>query len=340
MSWIGAVDQGTTSTRFFVFDEKGKVVASARRPITLNTPRSGWVEQDPVELVDSVISCIDETCSDIDKRYGESAKKKIKAVGMANQRETVVAWDVVTGKPLHPAIVWMDSRNHEEIKRLAKTKEAVQIRRLSGLPISTYFSAGKMKWLLENVKLVQDAQRNGTLLFGTIDSWILYNLLKDRPHVTDVTNAHRTALVDLKSLKWNKTLAALQGLDLSTLPQIHPSTHTFGYFEKTKLAKVPVTAVLGDQHAALLGHGCLDPGQTKNTYGTGCFMLCNVGPKPVHTDDGLISTVAFQLGKNPSYALEASIASAASSFEWLKNKIGILSDTKAIGTVFGADFLL
>ncbi|PJF17716.1 hypothetical protein PSACC_02481 [Paramicrosporidium saccamoebae] len=326
-NWIGAVDQGTTSTRFFVFDEQGQVVASAQQAITLKSPSPGWIEHDPEELVESVKSCIETACRDIWNKHNVNAKDRIKAIGITNQRETTIAWSQRTGRALHPALVWMDTRNRADIKSLTAHST---VKELSGLPYSTYFSAGKMKWLIENVSDVKQAFQSDELRFGTVDSWLLrvWN-----PHVSDVTNAHRTSLLNLQSLQWDQELLDCYKLPPSVsscLPSVKPSVADFGVLGDTCLQGVPVSAALGDQHAALLGRGCTEVGQVKNTYGTGCFLLCNVGTKPILTDDGLVSTVAYHLGASPVYALEAPIASAGSSIEWLKSKLGMLVDSKEI----------
>lgn len=263
----------------------------------------------------------------------------IKAVGITNQRETTVVWDSETGKSLHNAIVWLDTRTRDLVDTLIEstpTKSKDYFQRTCGLPFSTYFSAVKLKWLLENVPEVADASERGTLRFGTIDSWLLYNLTggcsNNGVHMTDVTNASRTMLMNLKTLQWDKSICSFFGIQSSCLPQIKSSAQVYGYIDSGALKGVAISGCLGDQQAALVGHRCFQPGEAKNTYGTGCFMLYNTGTTPIPSHSGLLTTVGYQLGPNSPvhYALEGSIAIAGAAVKWLRDNMGLISDSAEI----------
>lgn len=347
--WFGAIDQGTTSTRFLIFDHAGQVVASAQHPVRLNSPRPGWVEQDPEELIASVERVISDADQLVRERWGVGLARKLRAVGLTNQRETTVAWDAETSQTYGPAIVWMDTRTEEAMQAMGRDEQRARLhRQRTGLPPSPYFSGSKMQWMMKNrPRLMAAAADHGKgVKFGTVDSWILWNLLGGRrgrksdaiaTHVSDVTNACRTALLDLEQLSWSEEMLALYGVARETLPQIKASVAHYGAIQGTAIAGVAITAVLGDQHAALLGHGCVERGQVKGTFGTGCFILGNTGHEIIRAppEAGLLTTVAFQLGEDqrPHYALEAPISCGGSTLEWLSKQLEILEDPRAIDTL-------
>lgn len=325
---ICAIDQGTSSSRviaFHCFD--WSVICKHQVEFASIYPEEGWCEQDPLLLLNTVKQCLKEVAKGIVK-HGFKLDQVV-GMGITNQRETTVAWDRETGKALHNAIVWFDARTKTIVDQIIQKSEGGQnvIKERCGLPISTYFSAGKMKWLMDNVAEVKAASDNGNLMFGTVDSWLLWHLTGKKSHVTDVTNASRTMLMDIKSLRWDPNLCALFDLKMSSLPTIKSSAETYGFlqFEGCPFKKVPISGCLGDQQAALVGQKCFKAGMAKSTYGTGCFMLYNVGPEVIFSNEGLLSTVAYQFGNNspPTYALEGSIATTGSAITWLKN-IGLI----------------
>lgn len=325
MSYVGAIDQGTSSTRFILFDKNGAKVASAQTEITNHYPQAGWVEHDPLELLSSVHACIERVMKD----YPASS---VKSIGITNQRETSLVWDKTTGKPLFNAIVWLDTRTRTVVEKLvAQCGSADHYRALVGLPISTYFSGLKLKWLMENVPAVQQAVSKGTALFGTVDSWLLWNLtggVKGGQHITSVCNASRTFLMNINSLQWSPEVCRDLGIPMTMLPRICSNSEVYGSMASGPLSGVPLGGCLGDQQAALLGQQCFDAGQAKNTYGTGCFMLLNTGTRAVQSKNGLLTTVAFQLGKHDPcrYALEGSIAVAGVGVTWLRDNLQLIKD--------------
>eukprot|EP00842_Homolaphlyctis_polyrhiza_P001949 jgi/Hompol1/2755/HPOL_001449-RA len=327
--YVGAVDEGTSSCRFIVFDERGNIIAFHQTEFEQIYPSAGWVEHDPEVIFDSVLLCINKTV----------AKMQADAVGITNQRETTVVWDRLTGRPLHNALVWLDTRTKETVQRLiAKTSSlsSNHFQHICGLPLSTYFSGVKLRWLLDSIGAVRDAQVDGRLMFGTIDSWLIYKLtggVQGGVHVTDVTNASRTMLLNLKSLKWDPDMMDFFGVSEAILPRICSSAEIYGYIADGALKGIPISGNLGDQQAALVGQRCFEPGMIKNTYGTGCFMLCNTGTEPVFSQHGLLTTVGFQLGKDAPtfYALEGSIAIAGAAVKWLRDNLCIISEAKQVG---------
>ncbi len=327
---IGAIDQGTSSSRFLVFDASRRVVCQAQHEFTSIYPQQGWVEQDPWTLVNTVKRCIAECAAQLKPEDGE-----ISAIGITNQRETTVVWDANTGEPLHNAIVWLDARTKVTVeKMLIKAKGDKNVLRAAcGLPISTYFSALKLRWLLDNVEAVKQAADEERLCFGTVDSWLLWNLCK--VHVTDVTNASRTMLMNLENLDWDQDLSDFFEIPKGVIfPKILSCSEHYGdlIYEGSPWPQVLVCGCLGDQQAALVGQGCLSTGMAKNTYGTGCFMLYNVGDFIVHSESGMLSTVAYKMGKDKSaiYALEGSIAIAGAAVVWLRDNMGLISEAKDI----------
>ncbi|CAM0140799.1 Glycerol kinase [Umbelopsis sp. WA50703] len=334
-TYIGAVDSGTTSSRFLIFDEHGNLITYHQVQHTMLYPEPGWVEMEPEAILAAVVECIDKAI----KRFEMMGRlvSDIKAIGITNQRETALVWDRKHGKSLHSAIVWSDTRTHEIVKNINSNKDkAVLVRDLSGLPVTTYFSAVKYKWLLENCSAVQTAVESGDAMFGTIDSWLMYHLtggaLQGGVHVTDVTNASRTLLMNLKSLEWDPALLNIFNVPESVLPKIVSSAEVYGHVKSGPLEGIPVAGCLGDQQAALVGQKCFQKGDAKNTFGTGAFMLFNTGDEPLVSQNGMVTTVGFQFGKNkPAYALEGSIASAGSAIKWTRDNLGLISSSEEIG---------
>jgi glycerol kinase len=325
--FIGAVDQGTTSTRFMVFDHDGREVARHQLEHEQVLPRAGWVEHDPLEIWDRTQTVIGTALT----RAG-IAGSDLAAIGVTNQRETAVVWDRQTGRPLHNAIVWQDTRTASIAKALDADGRGDVIRERAGLPPATYFSAAKVQWMLENVDGLREAAERGDALFGTPDTWVVWNLTGGPDggvHVTDVTNASRTMLMDLTTLDWDEELLGFFGIPRRMLPTIRPSSHPEAYgvtSGERRTAKVPIAGVLGDQQAATVGQVCFEPGEAKNTYGTGNFLLLNTGEELVRSENGLLTTVAYQLGDaKPVYALEGSIAVTGSAVQWLRDQLGIIS---------------
>ena len=321
---IGALDQGTTSTRFIVFNRGGRVVSLAQEEHTQVFPRPGWVEHDPMEIMDKVRRVIVVGL----QRAGIEASG-LAAVGVTNQRETTVVWERKTGRPVHNAIVWQDTRTAELCSRLGRTDGVDRFRSQTGLPLATYFSGPKVSWLLDNDPGLRVRAEKGELCFGTIDSWVIWNLTGGR-HVTDVTNASRTMLMNLRTMQWSEDICGAMGIPTALLPEIVSSSAKVadGIGE---LAGAPISGILGDQHAALFGQTCFDAGSAKNTYGTGCFMLLNTGEEMIPSKSGLLTTVAYQIGdQNPVYALEGSIAVTGSLIQWLRDNLGLISESSDV----------
>eukprot|EP00096_Caligus_rogercresseyi_P008694 TRINITY_DN2803_c0_g1_i2.p1 TRINITY_DN2803_c0_g1~~TRINITY_DN2803_c0_g1_i2.p1 ORF type:complete len:487 (-),score=18.77 TRINITY_DN2803_c0_g1_i2:665-2125(-) len=329
MNFVGAIDQGTSSTRFFIFEaNSSRVAARSSRSISSIYPKEGWVEQDPNHILETVVDCLNDGAKEFVKN-GHSIDSLV-SIGITNQRETTVVWDRTTGEPLYNALVWLDTRTKplvDEYIRKHNSKDV--LRDKCGLPISTYFSALKLRWLILNVERVKKALEENRLMFGTVDSWLVYKLSIGSVHVTDVTNASRTLLMNINTLQYDVELLKFFELpSTDILPTIRSSSEIYGKLSQPEvLRKVPISGILGDQQAALIGQGCIQPGTAKSTYGTGAFLLKNVGDKPVFSQTGLLSTVAYKLGtsKKAVYALEGSIAVAGSLINWLKDNMGIIS---------------
>jgi len=326
--YVGALDQGTTSTRFMIFDHAGQVVAIDQKEHEQIYPKPGWVEHDPAEIW---TSCVEVT-------KGALAKAGIKAsdlaaVGITNQRETAVVWDRRTGKAVYNAIVWQDTRTDTIVNEFAKEGGQDRLRAKVGLPLATYFSGPKVKWILENVDGARAAADAGNLLFGNIDTWCIWNLtggVNGGVHVTDVSNASRTMLMNLETLDWDPEILSLMGIPRSMLPAIKASSEVYGK-AVGDLAGVPVSGDLGDQQAALFGQTCFSAGEAKNTYGTGCFMLLNTGTKVVPSKSGLLTTLGYKIGDQPAvYALEGSIAITGALVQWLRDNIGLIKTSTEI----------
>ena len=333
--YVLAIDQGTTSTRAIIFDHAGNQVSVGQREHAQHFPRPGWVEHDAVEIWQNVRQVVAQALS-----AAELNQDSIAAVGITNQRETTVVWDRRTGEPIHRAIVWQDTRTQEICKRLGRIGGADRYRVRTGLPLSTYFAGPKVAWLLENVTDARRAAEAGHLLMGTIDTWLLWNLTGGPAggvHATDVTNASRTMLMDLKTLDWDQDICAQMGIPMVMLPEIHSSSEVYGRGRRQGLlAGVPISGMLGDQQAATFGQACFDPGDVKNTYGTGCFLLLNTGTSPVFSDHGLITTVAYQIGGHDArYALEGSVAVAGSLVQWLRDNLRMFDSAAQIEQLAG-----
>jgi len=321
--FVGAIDQGTTSTRFIVFDRAGEVVAVDQREHAQIYPRPGWVEHDAAEIWRNTLAVVEGALA----RAGLVAAD-LAAAGVANQRETTVLWDRATGAPLANAIVWMDTRADAAVAHFSQQGVEAELRARTGLPLASYFSGLKLAWLLEHVPAAREKAEAGEALFGTIDSWLIWNLTggpRGGLHVTDATNASRTQMMNLETLAWDDAILSLFGIPRACLPQIRSSSEIYGVCGGGPLAGVPLAGALGDQHAALLGQACLRPGEAKNTYGTGCFMLMNIGETPRVSQSGLITTLAYKLGASrPVYALEGSIAIAGALVQWLRDNLGVI----------------
>ncbi|GAC1340495.1 MAG: glycerol kinase GlpK [Beijerinckiaceae bacterium] len=331
MSYIGAIDQGTTSTRFIVFDRAGKMVAQAQREHEQIYPRPGFVEHDAAEIWRNTRLVITEALS----RAGLTAKH-LAAIGITNQRETTLLWDRRSGAPLHNALVWQDTRTDALVAEFARDGGKDRLREATGLPLTTYFSSLKLKWLLDHVAGSRTAAIAGDALFGTIDSWLVWNLTggpNGGRHITDVTNASRTQLMDLRSLDWDEAILDLFGIPRACLPQIVASSAMLAS-AGPPLDGVPISGILGDQQAALFGQACLNPGEAKNTYGTGCFLLMNIGETPYQSTHGLLTTLAYRLGDaKPIYALEGSIAIAGALVQWLRDNLQLITTSSEIETL-------
>ena len=326
--FVGAIDQGTTSTRFMIFDHDGAEVGRHQLEHEQILPKAGWVEHNPVEIWERTASAIMSALNSTNLTSAD-----LVALGITNQRETALMWNKRTGRPYYNAIVWQDTRTDRIASALDRDGRGDVIRSKAGLPPATYFSGGKVQWILENVDGAREAAERGDAIFGNTDSWLVWNLTggpNGGVHVTDVTNASRTMLMDLETLDWDDELLALFGIPRSMLPQIRPSSSPTPY--GTTLAngpvggEVPLTGILGDQQAAMVGQVCLSPGEAKNTYGTGNFMLLNTGTDLVRSEAGLLTTVCYKFGDQPTvYALEGSVAVTGSAVQWLRDQLGIIS---------------
>jgi glycerol kinase len=323
-SYIGAIDQGTTSTRFMVFDKHARVVAMAQKEHEQIFPAPGWVEHNAEEI----LRCTHEVIgAALQQRSLQPAD--LAAIGITNQRETTVVWERKTGRPVTNALVWQDTRVGEEVARFAKNGGQDRFRAKTGLPLSTYFSGLKLRWILENVSGARTKAADGELLFGNIDTFLAWNLTggpRSGAHITDVTNASRTQLMNLKTLDWDDELLAAFEIPRVMLPQVRSSSEVYGAASLPAISGVPVAGILGDQQAALVGQACFHPGEVKNTYGTGCFLLMNTGERMVPSTCGLLTTVAYKFGKRAAcYALEGSVAITGALVQWLRDNLGMIA---------------
>ncbi|MBM0103973.1 glycerol kinase GlpK [Steroidobacter sp. S1-65] len=322
-SFVGAIDQGTTSTRFIVFDAAGNIVASANQEHPQIFPQPGWVEHSPMDIARNTEAVIAEAL-----KAAKLTAKDLVAIGITNQRETTMIWDRRSGAPLHNALVWQDTRVDPLVAYFSGQGGKDRFRAITGLPLASYFSGLKLKWLLDHVPNARALAEAGHLLFGTMDTWVLWNLtggVNGGLHLTDVTNASRTQLMRLDSLQWDDELLRTFSIPRNVLPGIASSSEVYGEVSSGPLKGVPIAGILGDQQAALVGQTCFEPGEAKNTYGTGCFLLMNTGTEPVSSAAGLVTTVAYQFGRNPArFALEGSIAIAGALVQWLRDNLGLI----------------
>ncbi|XP_029613072.1 glycerol kinase-like isoform X1 [Salmo trutta] len=356
---VAAIDQGTSSTRFLVFNAKtAELLSHHQVEINQSFPKEGWVEEDPKEILQSVYECMERTCEKLTQLNVDISN--IKAIGVTNQRETTLVWDKETGEALYNAIVWLDLRTQSTVERLInKTpgRNKNHLKHKTGLPISTYFSAVKLRWLMDNVDEVAEAVLTHRAMFGTVDSWLIWCLTGGKSggvHCTDVTNASRTMLFNIHTLDWDPELCKYFDIPMEILPKVRSSSEIYGLMKICSslksgcLSGIPISGCLGDQSAALVGQMCFQEGQAKNTYGTGCFLLRNTGAKPVMSEHGLLTTVAYKLGRDKPacYALEGSVAIAGAVVRWLKDNLGIIQTSTeleklaaSVGTSYGCYFV-
>ena len=318
--YIMALDQGTTSSRCILFDKSGSIVSVAQKEFKQIYPQPGWVEHDPLEIWSSQMSVMMEAVSGVG-----AAITDIEAIGITNQRETTIVWDRKTGRPIYNAIVWQCRRTSDRIERLKEDGMAEKVQEITGLIPDAYFSGSKIAWILDHVPGARERAEKGELAFGTVDSWLIWNLTRGQVHVTDYTNASRTMLYDIRKLEWNPEILEYFGIPAAMLPQVKPSSHIFGYTsEEVMGGRIPIAGVAGDQQAALFGQCCFKPGEVKNTYGTGCFLLMNTGTDAVHSKNGLLTTIAASVGDRVEYAVEGSIFVAGASIQWLRDELRML----------------
>ena len=328
--YVMAIDQGTTSSRAILFDHSGQIVSVGQKEHEQIFPKAGWVEHNPIEIWDNIRSCVADAL-----QKAQVNRHEIAAVGITNQRETVVVWDKNTGEPVYNAIVWQDTRTSQIIRELAGEEGMSKYRDICGLDLSTYYSGPEIKWILDNVEGAREKAEAGDLLFGNTDCWVLWNMtggVNGGVHKTDVTNASRTMLMDIRTLEWREDICKDFGIPMSMLPEICSSSEVYGYGRKNGLLiDTPISGILGDQQAATFGQACFEKGMAKNTYGTGCFVLMNTGEEPVFSENGLLTTVAYKIGDNkPVYALEGSIAVAGSLVQWLRDNLGMIKSSDEI----------
>ncbi len=328
-SYIIAIDQGTTGTTMLLVDRAGQVVHKCYRSFPQYYPKPGWVEHDPEQIWETVADGLQEICALPWLKTAEVA-----AVGLTNQRETIVVWERATGRPVHPAIVWQCRRTADACARLEREGHGAMIRAKTGLRLDPYFSATKLQWLLENRPELRERAERGELACGTVDSWLIWRLTGGRVHATDYSNASRTLLFNIHELRWDPQLLELFGIPAALLPQVRPSAGDFGRTEPRWTGiPLPISGVLGDQQAALFGQGCLQPGMMKNTYGTGCFLLMNTGTAPSPPEHGMLATIAWGLGDRVTYALEGSVFNGGTVVQWLRDELGLLgqaADSEAL----------
>ncbi|NJQ01392.1 glycerol kinase GlpK [Streptomyces sp. PLAI1-29] len=330
--FIAAIDQGTTSSRCIVFDTDGRIIAVDQKEHEQIFPRPGWVEHDAAEIWANVQQVVDGA---VDKAGITAAD--VKAIGITNQRETTLLWDRATGEPVHNAIVWQDTRTDALCRELGRNVGQDRFRRETGLPLASYFAGPKIRWLLDNVDGLRERAEAGELLFGTMDSWVIWNLTGGPDggiHVTDVTNASRTMLMSLRTLQWDPKICDSMGVPMAILPEIRSSAEVYGEAKGGALAGVPVASALGDQQAALFGQTCFEKGEAKSTYGTGTFLLMNTADTPVNSYHGLVTTVGYRIGDQPPvYALEGSIAITGALVQWMRDQMGLINSAAEIETL-------
>ena len=321
--YILSFDQGTTSSRAILFNKAGEIVKTAQKEFTQIYPEAGWVEHDAMEIWG--------TQSGVAREVLETAgvnPEEVAAIGITNQRETTVVWDKNTGKPVYNAIVWQCRRTADICDKLKEDGYEEYVRKNTGLVVDAYFSGTKIKWILDNVEGAREKAENGDLLFGNIDTWLIWNLTRGEKHVTDYTNASRTMIYNIKELKWDEKMLEVLDIPKSMLPDVRPSSEVYGYTDEKTFggARIPIAGIAGDQQAALFGQTCFEPGMAKNTYGTGCFMLMNTGEKMVESNNGLLTTIAWGLDGKVEYALEGSIFIAGAAVQWLRDEMKMVTD--------------
>ncbi len=321
-TYIISLDQGTTSSRAILVDQDGTIQGMVQKEFKQIFPKSGWVEHDAMEILESQMSVL----SQLLKEQNVNASD-IKAIGITNQRETAIVWDKNTGVPVYNAIVWQDKRTADICEHMTQSGLTEHVRKTTGLVIDSYFSGTKVKWILDHVEGAKAKAENGDLLFGTVDSWLVWNMTNRAKHITDYTNASRTLIYDIVNLKWDDKLLDFLGIPKSMLPEVKPSAHHFGDYELDGV-KIPIAGIAGDQQAALFGQACFKEGQAKNTYGTGCFMLMNTGEKPMFSKNGLLTTIGYGLDGKVNYALEGSIFIAGAAVQWLRDGLELIKDAK------------
>ena len=323
--YILSLDQGTTSSRAIVFDHNGLPVAVAQKEFTQYYPKPGWVEHDPEEIWSTQIGVANEAIAKAGLKSTEIA-----AIGITNQRETTVVWNRKTGKPVYNAIVWQDRRTADFCDKLKNEGKGQEILKKSGLIIDAYFSATKIRWILNNVRGARILAESGQLAFGTVDSWLIWNLTQGGLHITDVSNASRTMLFNINSLKWDEELLEVFDIPSGMLPEVRSSSEVYGKTNGLFATDIPVAGIAGDQQAALFGQMCIEPGMVKNTYGTGCFMMMNIGNKPIESKSHLLTTVAWKIGKETQFAIEGSIFIGGAVIQWLRDGLGIIKKSSDI----------
>lgn len=323
--YIMSIDEGTTSVRAMIFNHEGNVVSKSQKEITQHFPHSGWVEHDAQEIWDAVQTVISESLI-----QSKIPPYKVRGIGITNQRETTVMWDRVTGEPIHNAIVWQSKQTSKIANELKESGYTNLIHQKTGLVIDSYFSATKIKWLLDNVSGARDKANSGDLLFGTIDTWILWKLTGGHVHATDVSNASRTMLYNIHDLKWDEEILNILDIPKEILPEVKSSSEIYGYTAGYTFygVQIPISGIAGDQQAALFGQLCLEAGSIKNTYGTGSFIVMNTGDKPVISDNGLLTTIAYGINGEINYALEGSVFVAGSAIQWLRDGLRLINDAK------------
>ena len=330
--FILALDQGTTSSRAIVFNKKGEMVSVAQKEFTQIFPQPGWVEHDANEIWSTQAGVAAEAIT----QAGANGKS-IAGIGITNQRETTVVWDRETSEPIYNAIVWQDRRTSKYCDELKAQGYADMIQDKTGLIIDSYFSGTKVKWILDNVEGAREKAEAGKLAFGTIDSWLIWKLTQGKVHVTDVTNASRTLLYNIKDLEWDKEMLELLNIPASMLPEVKSSSEVYGHTVTTLFAhEVPISGIAGDQQAATFGQMCIKPGSVKNTYGTGCFMLCNTGNKPVKSNNNLLTTIGWQINGETTYCLEGSIFMGGAIVQWLRDGLGIIKSSPEVEELAGS----
>ena len=320
--YIMALDQGTTSSRCILFDKKGLIVTSAQKEFTQIYPKAGWVEHDPMEIWSTQISVATEALAKV-----KATASDIAAIGITNQRETTVVWDKRTGVPVYNAIVWQCRRTAKTCDELTEKGFDKAIRSKTGLILDAYFSGTKIKWILDNVEGAREKAEEGNLLFGNIDTWLIWNLTRGKTYVTDYSNASRTMLYNIHELKWDEEILETLNIPKSMLPEVKPSSYVYGYTESSLFGgEIPIAGAAGDQQAALFGQTCYAPGTAKNTYGTGCFMLMNTGDKAIESTQGLLTTIAWGINGKVEYALEGSVFIAGAAIQWLRDELRMIDN--------------